>query len=133
MQNQQGEMKITVSKQQLLHTVKENRAKHRAVFLAALDGYRKEARRRLEEELKMLSAARAPGKITVILDQPQDHTRDYDRVIGMLDMHAGEMFTLGEKAYAQYVEDDWDWRRAWGQTVSAYTTDYLETYGEDDV
>jgi hypothetical protein len=127
------EMRITVSKQELLRVMKENRSKHRTVFLAALEGYRQEARRVLENELKRIADARRPHEIRILLAVPEDHTRDYDRVIGMLEMDTGDTFALDERTYAEYVTDDWGWKRAWASTASIYAAEsYAANYGGAD-
>lgn len=122
------EMIIEVDKAQLLEVLKENRTKHRTVFLAALDGYRKEAIHQLNARIKALSEGRAP-KIYLILDRPEDHTRDYDRVIGMLEMDKSPTFRLDQMTYGQYVNDDWTWKRQWAKMSSSYAGDtYAENY-----
>jgi hypothetical protein len=127
------EMKITVSKDELLRVMRENRGKHRTVFLAALDGYSQERRRLLEGELRRMEADRRPRELRLLLSVPEDHTSDYDRVIGMLEMDTGETFTLDEQTYAQYVADDWAWKRAWAKMSSHYAGEvYAASYGEID-
>ena len=113
------DMTIRVSKTELLAKLRENQAKHRETFEAALAGYAAEARKLLKEHLKALSDGRTP-KISIIIDRPEDHSRDYSRVIGMLEMHLGDEFELDETSYAQYVDDDWSWKRQWLKLSSAY-------------
>lgn len=112
--------KITVSKDDLLVKLQENRDKHRTVFLDAWTGYSEEAQRILNDHLMMIRNGQVPRKIQIILAPPEDHTRDYDRVIGMLKMHQGDTFDLDEQMYAQYVDDDWSWKRAWLETSTQY-------------
>jgi len=112
-------MEITVSKTDLLDILRANRAKHRETFEAALQGYAAEAKNLLEKHLESLRQGRTPA-ISIILDRPEDRTRDYSRVIGMLEMHQGDTFTLDETSYAQYVDDDWQWKRQWLKLSSAY-------------
>lgn len=110
---------ITVDKTWLIEKMADNRAKHRAVFDAALEGYRKEAMEELNAHIADLNAGRAP-KITINLIRPSDHTQDYDRVIGMLKVHQGETYELTEQDYAQYVDDDWQWKRQWVAMSNSY-------------
>lgn len=121
------EMIIEVDKVQLLAVLKENRRKHRTVFLAALDGYRKAALKELNARIKMLSEGRSPT-IRLLLDRPEDHTPDYDRVIGMLEMDKAETFRLDQMTYGQYVNDDWTWKRHWAKMSSGYAG---ETYSQN--
>jgi hypothetical protein len=124
---------ITVSKVWLITKMAENRDNHREVFEAALDGYRDEATRILENKIKALAAGKNPD-IRILLDRPTDHTRDYNRVIGMLEAHTGDTIELDEQTYAQYVDDDWQWKRQWAQTSNTYAgAKYSEVYGVDIV
>lgn len=128
-------MESTVKKNELLGILRENRDKHRSVFTAALDGYRAESRKLLEEHLQWLSEGRTP-KIYIILSRPEDHTRDYDRIIKMLEMEVAETFTLTEDRFAQYVMDDWRWKRDWLKMSNRYASaSTVQAYGvvqEDD-
>jgi hypothetical protein len=128
------ELTITVNKADLLAKMKENRDKHRQVFIDSLEGYRKALLDELEAHVKDLQNGKAPV-IHIGLPRPTDHTREYDRVIGMLEMDKGSEFTLDETTYAQYVDDDWHWKRQWlrmsssyaaGSTISNYGADALE-------
>lgn len=110
---------ITVNKADLIKVMEENRRKHRAVFTDALLGYDQEALKVLREHIDALRAGKHP-ELRILLDRPEDHTRDYDRVLGMLKMHTGDTFELDEVSYRQYVDDDWAWKRQWIDTSTAY-------------
>jgi hypothetical protein len=62
-----------------------NRDSHRHLFLKAQEGYRKLV---IEELDRMLADAKAgrPIRRSISLTEPSDHTKDYDRVIAMLEM-----------------------------------------------
>ena len=130
------EMVTNVDKAELLKVIRENRDKHHEVFLASLEGDRVAALARLEEQVTDLKAGRTP-KISIYLSRPEDHTRDYDRVIGMLVMDEGTKYSLDERHYAQYVDDDWQWKRDWLKMSSQYASgSTISNYGsaavEDD-
>jgi hypothetical protein len=114
-----NDMIITVSKDELLARLQENRSKHRETFDAALEGYSAHAQQILHDHLQALREGRTP-EIRITISRPEDHTRDYDRIIGMMQMHQGDKFDLDEDMYAQYVDDDWNWRRQWLQLSSTY-------------
>lgn len=120
---------ITVKKDELLDVLSRNRAKHREVFDAALEGYRKHALVVLKGKVKALSEGRQP-EIRIMIERPEDHTRDYDRVIGMVNADQGDTFELSETDFAQYWEDDWQWKRQWAKMSSTYATEsYTANYG----
>lgn len=122
----------TVRKTKILAVLQQNRAKHRRVFEAAVDGYRKEATRRLEENLDALRAGKLPT-VSIHLPLPQDHTRDYDRVIKMIEMDTGETWTMNEQDFARYIEDDWDWKRHFVTMSSVYAAGSVKAeYGDLD-
>jgi hypothetical protein len=120
---------ITVKKDELLDVLTRNRSKHREVFEAALEGYRKHSISVLDAKIKALGAGRTP-EIRFVIDRPEDHTRDYDRVIGMVNADQGDTFELSESDFAQYWEDDWQWKRQWAKMSSGYATEsYVANYG----
>lgn len=128
--------KIPVAKLDLIQILMKNRATHRTVFLAAWEGYRKEAERLLAKRLAAIKAGRMPKKVEVILYAPQDHTPDYDRVIKIMEMYVGDTVILTEQDFAQYVQDDWAWKRAWLKMSSSYdsasTREAYASYFEED-
>lgn len=111
---------IRVNKDELLGTLRENRKKHQVIFREAQDGYRKQA---IEELDKMLAEARSGKQIrrSLHLVEPQDQTRDYDRAIKMLEMSQDEIVELEEHDFAQYVLDDWSWKRQFLLSNSNYS------------
>lgn len=112
---------IKVKKADLLATLRENRAKHNKIFLEACGGYRAAAIRELDN---MLAEAKAGKKIrrSVSLIEPADQTKDYDRVIRMMEMSVDDEITLDEHDFSQYVLDQWGWKKAWSASNMAYSS-----------
>lgn len=111
---------VTVDKADLLDKMRSNRDGHRDQFLRALEGYRKAVVAELEKHLDM-ARTNGPIHLRVQLPTPQDHTADYDRVIGMLEMSTGDEIGLSEADYECYVLDDWDWSQHVQATSSRYS------------
>ena len=111
---------ITVDKKELLLTVKANRGRHREIFEEALQGYRKQAVELLEQRLDQLRRGSIIA-ITIHLPEPADHTKDYDRVIRMLEMDLRAQVELNEHDFAAYVMDDWQWKRQFLTSNSIYS------------
>ena len=111
---------VTISVDKLLDALRENRQKHRAIFEEALDGYRKAVIETLEEQL---SRAKKGKKVNayITFQQPEDHTRDYDRVIQMLEWTDDHEITLSERDFAQYVQDDWGWQEQFLTSNALYS------------
>ncbi len=103
---------IEVNKTKLLEIIKKNRDAHRALFEEAWEGYRQESIRVHEENLKAL---RSGKKVAVVFYEqaPQDHTKDYDLVIRMLEMDISSTIELDQQQFSNYVDDNWNWKQQW--------------------
>jgi hypothetical protein len=122
---------IQVDKAELIKTLETNKKGHRKVYEEARENYLKAAAEELEKRLDAINAGRMVSLI-VNLPVPEDHTRDYERVIKMLGMELRDEILLSEADYQQYVQDDWAWRRAWLANTASYTAganvDYDDEY-----
>ena len=109
--------KVKINKAKLLKKVKDNRKQHRDLFLKAQEGFRADV---IEELDRALERARngEVKRFVSILPEPQDHTKDYDRVITMLEMSVDTNIELDEEAFKAYVMDDWVWK---GQALATNT------------
>lgn len=110
---------ITVKKDDLIKIVEENRENHRGIYDKAVEAYHKTQQKWLDENIKKLKA----GKEIVLyfgFPTPEDHTKDYDRVLRMLELSIDTEVTLSEADVSMYVQDDWQWKNAWTTTNSAY-------------
>lgn len=110
---------IVVKKEDLLNKVRVNRDAHRDIFLRAQEKYREAIIAELD---RMLEDARSGRKISrfISLPEPEDHTEDYDRAIGMLEMELRGEIELTETDFAIYVLDQWAWRKAWASSTASY-------------
>ena len=114
-----------IKKDKLVEILTENRTRHRRVFEAALEGYKAEAEKRLTARLAALQSGRLPD-FDLRLIEPVDHTRDYDRVLRMIDLDIGDTWEMTERDVAQYVEDDWIWKRQFLRFSSNYAAEETE-------
>jgi hypothetical protein len=113
-------MKSVISKVELLDVIKGNKDKHRDIFLKAIIGYREEALRLLEKMIEKLKSGKTIDQF-INLPVPVDHTPEYNRAIKMIEMDVRGEIELEEEEFAQFVMDDWQWKREWIGTVSNYT------------
>lgn len=106
----------------LLEAVISNRNAHRDLFIKAQEGYRKAV---ISELDRMLVEAREGKSIrrTITLPEPSDHTKDYDRVIRMLEMSTDETIDLKACEFDNYVMDNWEWK-ALAINTSAFYVDH---------
>jgi hypothetical protein len=117
-----GESKVTVKKNELLAAIRKNRDGHRAEFETAQKGYRTAVIAELDTMLKDACKGRKIRR-AIELVEPQDHTKDYDRVIRMLEMSTATEIVITEKQFSQYVLDEWGWMANFKGSTSRYLGD----------
>lgn len=112
---------VTVKKKDLKKILAKNRSEHREIFLEAQKKYREQAIKMLDEQLA-LARDNKPFAMRrlVAMIEPQDHTAEYDRVLGMLDMEIADKVTPDQADFQKFVQDDWDWSRGWAISNSSY-------------
>lgn len=118
--NKIGEIQVKVPRGDLLTVLKTNRAAHKAIVKEAREGYVVKAREALEKRLAELSK----GKIISLsfnLTVPVDNAKEYDTIIGMLEMSADDTITLTASEYRCLVEDNWGWKQNFLFSNAAYS------------
>jgi len=120
---------ILVTKTHLLEKLKENRAAHRGIFEEAVEGYRSEAVKQLEAHIERIKSGKMPT-VFVRLEAPEDHTDEYDVVIGMLEMDLDDRVELTQADYRAYVMDDWNWKNQFLTSNSLYSGTARASLGE---
>lgn len=115
-----NDSKVTVSKNELLATLRANREQHQATYVKAMEGYRAAL---IDELGRLLLDAREgrPVSHTINLVQPSQHIKDYDRVIRMLEMSQADEIVISESQFNQYVMDDWNWKTTFLASNTRYT------------
>lgn len=111
---------VTVNRDELLVILKNNRSKHRAIFDEAVEGYQQKALETLNQNIEALRQNKH-YRISFHLTPPEDHTKDYDRAIRMVEMSLNAQVVLDEEDFMQYVQDDWVWKRQFLVANSAYS------------
>ncbi len=114
-----GKSGVTVKKTELLKAMRKNRSTHTATFLQAQKGYREAIIRELDV---MLAEARGGKRIrrSVSLIEPEDHSKDYDRVIRMLEMSVQATIFISDHEFGCYVQDDWGWKESFTNSTQGY-------------
>jgi hypothetical protein len=114
---------VDIHKQLILDVLHRNRDAHRAVFVKALGRYHELLEQALVDRIDAIDKhPDKPVKLLINLPTPEDHTRDYDRVIAMIQRHQGETVSMSEQKYANYMDDEWDWTRAWVGNTRSYVS-----------
>ena len=111
--------KFEVPKPKLLEILKENRETHLTAYKEAKTVWQKEA---LAEMTKNLKTANVTGHIIQgnELTKPKHHTKDYQDVIGLLELSVDTTVMLSFSDYRKYVNDEWDWKRGFELANSSY-------------
>lgn len=119
---------VKIKRQDLLTRIKENRNKHRELFLKAQEGYRELFIAELD---RMLKDARDGKQIrrSVTIPEPQDHTDDYDRVIDMLELSVDEVIEIQSHEFDMYMRDKWQWKQMADFTNTAYAAKRIPGQG----
>lgn len=125
---------IRVEKKKLLTILQKNRAEHREMFLAAQTAFRETAIKALDAQLEAARKGK-PFEFAHFIQfrAPEDHTKDYDRSIQMLEMSVEETITIDEREFQNYVQDIWNWSQEWASNSLRYVTaknSNRRTYGK---
>lgn len=110
---------VTVDRDQLLAILTTNRDKHHDVFVRAVEVWRAQALALVNEWADEIAKGKRP-RLYSDLPEPEEHTDDYDRNIGMLKMHTEKTVELPEEAYMRLVGDDWGWSDMWASNTASY-------------
>jgi hypothetical protein len=108
-----------VDKERLLTALRENREGHAAEYEKAKKGYLRVTRKRLEELLARLVDGELLDRVWLEAP-PEDHTKDYDDAIEMMEWTQDNQIDLTQAQFKQYVKDDWGWRDQWMTSNTAY-------------
>ena len=112
---------------EVLDILKKNRELHRDIFIAAQKIYRSEVIRKLDQALQAAKDGKEfPSYIQI--PEPEDHTKDYDRVIRMLELSTEETIELAENEVEVYVMDRWSWSHSWAASNVQYLNDQCVGY-----
>ena len=111
---------VKVKKTETLKILRTNRDAHQAIFAEAVDGYKAQVIDILEGHIADIKAGKVKS-VTVTLPQPENHTKDYDRAIKMLEMSVDKDVTMDEHSFQCYVMDDWTWKRQFLSSNAFYS------------
>jgi hypothetical protein len=117
-------IKTTVNVTDLIDKVQANRDNHRAEWEKAWTAYEAVMREWFESQLKRLAKGKSFDRIPPH-PVPEDHTSDYDQLLGMLRMNTETTMELDWANYQQFVEDEWGWSRS-TQTTNSYYAGYSQ-------
>ena len=111
---------ITVPKDDLIRTLRENRDAHLEIFEKAQVVYREQMIAELD---RALEEAKNGGKIRrgFSLPVPEDHTEDFDTAIQMLEWDKNNTVVLSTREFRMYVQNEWGWQAAFAANTMSYS------------
>lgn len=120
--NDLGESKVTVKKDELLSKMMANREKHVKEYELAWSGYKTEMISFLNLTVDEIKHKGVVDTHRIgALPRPQNHAKEYDRVIQMLQMSIATEIVITEQQFQMYVMDEWTWKQAFEVTKSRYS------------
>ncbi len=111
---------VKIRKGELKAIVAKNAAKHREDLAEAWDGYNKACIEVLEKLLTKFRSGEKVAAVQLYERPPEDHTKDYDRVLKMIDMSVDTEIELDQNDFSRYVLDEWEWKEMWAVSNSKY-------------
>lgn len=116
----QGLKVVRVNQSDLLARVILAREAHLAAYAEASKGYWLLKQEQLERMLRDAKAERDSTDME-FLSKPENHVKDYDRVIAMLAMSLDTELTLPAHEFARYALDEWEWSAHFNNISSTYS------------
>lgn len=119
---------VKLRKADVLDALEENREAHQGIYEEALAGYKELALAQLKKHIKDVERG-AMQVISIVLPAPVNQTKDYERIIKMLELDVRDEIELTQAEFAMYVMDDWAWKRQFLTSNSTYSTRAASSLG----
>lgn len=125
---------VSVSRNRLLDTLRENLVKHEAEYKEAKKGYLLARSEKTSELAKAAAAAASDDSKEnrealkdawnnlVGLDKPTNHSPDYEQAIALVEWEVRDTVDLTTSEFEKYVRDNWHWVSAFKTSLVNYTT-----------
>src|SRR5258708_541726 len=114
---------ICIDKEKLIAKIKKNKETHIKEYNEAVDAYRLEAAKQLEDQKNKL----AEGSLTIHiqLTTPINRSEEYDKIVEMFTWELAASVDLTQAEFNEYVHDDNDQSRAAKYSNSFYASKSL--------
>jgi len=118
-------------REDLTEKIKENREQHILDYAKAIKGWRLEFASVMLKHAKACEALADKASSDADADtiryvypeqpvKPENHVKDYDRIIARLEMSQDESIYLKHSDFDKYVLDEWRWKAAFTEALSNY-------------
>lgn len=116
-----GNQTVNVSKTSLVEHLNANMLKHIREYNEAVEGFKDEMVKVLQEELKKARKGELK-KLDVRLAAPVSHENEYRDAIDMLEFSVDENIQLDADTFKAYFKDVWSWSDLFNHTVATYSS-----------
>jgi hypothetical protein len=113
---------IKMNRLQLLGLVQENKTKHIAEYLEAVEDYKKLVLEIAQGNAKLAKTGDVTQfkKMKGMPAAPNSYEKDYGRAIRMLELSVEEVIEVEEDIFNQLVLDEWHWKHSFSTSNSMY-------------
>lgn len=121
---------VHCERDELKKKITDNRDQHIKDYEKAIVGWRKEfavvmtkhveACNALIEKVVDAPADQVEYKYPSLPVKPENHSKDYDRIIARLGMEQESKIYLKHSDFNKYVLDEWRWKEAFSEALSNY-------------
>ncbi len=117
------ERKITVNKDELMNTLKENRKTHQKEYLETLTGYKKQLEDILVEQIVALKSTEPTKdfRLEVLIVAPSHHLEDYDKYIEMIKWEVKEEIEITSTEFDNLIRDEWHWTGGFKRAYNSFS------------
>lgn len=110
---------VTVDRERLLATLKENLKTHVVEYDEAVIAYREEASKALRRRANEIKGGDSLDP-NIDLPRPQSYAADYERAISMVEWSVESEVVLDEHEFRCYVLDEWAWKSSFASNTRSY-------------
>lgn len=111
---------ITVNKNQLLETLRTNRAQHESDYKEAVEVYNTKAAEWFIESAQL--AEQGEVRRNLDLPLPTKFLDEYDQAIGMMEWEVDPQVELTQEQFSQWVMNKWTWSQHFAGSTQFYNS-----------
>ncbi len=111
---------VKVNVAELLIIILKNQQEHNDEYAEMMKEYAETVKDKSAELLKFNLAAKNNFKKSFNAPEPKNNSKDYERIISMLQMTVDTVIELDTQEYEQYVMNNWHWTREFSASKTVY-------------
>ena len=115
---------VKIDRDQLKTIVLENKQKHIAEYVEAVNDYKTAVLKIAKDNVKLAQTADMEKfkLIKTLPAAPQSYENDYNRAIRMLELSVETVIELEDEIFNQLVLDEWNWKYSFSLSNTTYKT-----------